>query len=97
LLQKNYRELAALNENLESIINEKTEKIKEKNKHLADIAYANAHTIRGPLARILGLLNLSKLEPGNSEFYLSKICDEATQMDKTLFAVTRRIETNIHK
>jgi signal transduction histidine kinase len=97
MLKKNYRELAELNGNLEHIIGQKTEKIKEKNKQLADIAYENAHTIRGPLARILGLIHLMNIEPENSELYLCMIRDEANAMDGILLKVTKKIEMNIHK
>ncbi len=97
LLKKNFCELEQLNVNLETIIAQKTEKITEKNKHLADIAYANAHTIRGPLARILGLANLFKLDPQNQGFYVSKIDEEATRMDDILFTITKDIEMNIYK
>jgi signal transduction histidine kinase len=97
LLKKNYRELNELNENLASTITQKTQKIAEKNKHLAAIVYANAHTIRGPLARILGLLNLAALEPENRDLYYCKISHEAVDMDKTLTTVTKQIEMNIHQ
>jgi signal transduction histidine kinase len=97
LLKKNYNELSDLNQNLEAIIDQKTHKIAEKNKQLGEIAYANAHQIRGPLARILGLLNLINMEPGKKDFYLCKINEQANEMDDTLLKVTKSIETNIHK
>jgi hypothetical protein len=71
--------------------------ITEKNKHLAEIAYTNAHTIRGPLARILGLVNLAKLEPHKNSFYIAKIDEQAAEMDEKLMTVTKQIEMNIHK
>jgi hypothetical protein len=97
LLKTNYNQLAELNGNLEAIISQKTEKIQEKNKQLAEIAYANAHTIRGPLARILGLLHLTTMDPDRKELYLCKIMEEANDMDGILQIVTRQIEMNIHK
>lgn len=96
LLNKRFEELAYLNGNLEAIIQEKTSKISEKNAHLAQIAYANAHTVRGPLARILGLVNLAVIDPEQREFYINKINEEALDMDVTLQRVTRGIEGNIH-
>jgi signal transduction histidine kinase len=97
LLQTNYRELSHLNENLESIIAEKTRRIAEKNKQLASIAYAHAHQVRGPLARILGLLNLITLDSDKKDFYVCKIGEQALEMDETLSSVTKSIEGNIHK
>jgi hypothetical protein len=97
MLKKNFSQLADLNGNLEHIINEKTCRISEMNKQLAEIAYANAHTIRGPLARILGLINLARLEPHKNSFYIGKINEQALDMDETLLIVTKQIEVNIYK
>jgi signal transduction histidine kinase len=55
-------EIEKINANLEKIIEERTRTIKEKNKLLREYAYFNSHQIRGPLARILGLISLVKLE-----------------------------------
>ena len=97
LLVESHGQLTEANENLERIISEKTSRITEKNIKLSEIAHANAHQVRGPLARILGLLNLASMEPGRKEFYLEKITYEAIEMDLILFKLTRDIEANIHQ
>ncbi|MCC5932216.1 MAG: hypothetical protein JJU28_23420 [Cyclobacteriaceae bacterium] len=60
-LQKANDEISAINENQEVILIQSTEKIREQNRRLREYAYMNAHTIRGPLARVLGLVYIFKL------------------------------------
>mgnify|MGYP000229865445 CR=1 FL=1 len=40
-------------------IDDRTKELKEKNKELAEISQLNAHTVREPLSRILGLIEIS--------------------------------------
>lgn len=87
--------LSRANENLGELVAEKTTTIEQKNHHLAEIAFANAHQVRGPLARILGLLHLIHVDEGGKDFYITKINAEAIQMDEILRAVGREIEKNI--
>jgi signal transduction histidine kinase len=39
---------------------ERSAEIRTKNKQIIEYAHLNAHKVRGPLARIIGLLNLTK-------------------------------------
>ncbi|MFM8913629.1 MAG: hypothetical protein ACKOE6_12060 [Flammeovirgaceae bacterium] len=56
-------ETRSINENLETIVEERLNEIELKNKSLAEYAFINAHMLRAPLCRILGLLNLMEREP----------------------------------
>jgi signal transduction histidine kinase len=96
-LQMNYRELSELNNNLGKIISQKTARIAEKNKQLADIAYENSHCIRAPLARMLGLLHLIQIDPDRKDFYVSKLNDQALEMDQKIFMVSKAIERNLYE
>ena len=60
-------ELKALNENLEDMVSTQTDEIKTRNDELAEYAYVNAHLLRAPLTRVMGLTYLL-----NSQNYLSK-------------------------
>ena len=55
-------DIQGINSNLEQIVDERTKKIKLQNDKLVKYAFINAHEIRGPLARVLGLLYLIGLE-----------------------------------
>jgi signal transduction histidine kinase len=54
--------LSTLNKDLEKIVNERTAKIQLQNEILVKYSYTNAHHLRGPVARLLGLGAIYKLE-----------------------------------
>jgi signal transduction histidine kinase len=56
-------ETRAINENLESMVAERKFQIENKNTELAEYAFINAHMLRAPLCRILGLISLMEKEP----------------------------------
>ena len=64
-----------VNSDLENNVEERTREVKIQNQKLIEYAYFNAHKVRGPLARILGLVNVIKLENGNEDvkFFTDKI------------------------
>jgi signal transduction histidine kinase len=94
-LTASYAQLANLNANLEEAVKVKTWRIEQKNLQLADLANANAHRVRGPLARILGLLHLIELDPHKKDCYLHWIHNEAKQLDDITSVLGRSIERNI--
>lgn len=55
-------ELKQINENLNDLVENRTQALIKKNKKLLHHAFINAHKVRSPLARILGLVNLIKYE-----------------------------------
>jgi len=82
-------ELNAIRNNLEDIVSVKTREVLEKSDVLKTYAFVNAHHVRGPLARILGLIHLIELEEGShpQSGTLDKIKQEAEKMD----AIIQRI------
>lgn len=59
-LQKKQAELDLINQNLESMIQERTRDLVDKNKKLFDYTYYLSHQIRGPVSTIRGLVNIEK-------------------------------------
>jgi light-regulated signal transduction histidine kinase (bacteriophytochrome) len=62
------------------------EEIELQNQKLLEYAFYNAHKVRGPLARILGLVYLLKREADNIGFvdkdrYLEKLSESANELD----------------
>ncbi len=96
-LEKSYKSLADLNANLEETVKLKTFRIEEKNVQLAELAWANAHRVRAPLARILGLLHLIEVDPSEKECYIKWIDNEAKALDEIIRIVGHSIEENINK
>jgi signal transduction histidine kinase len=54
-------EIATNNERLEEIVQDRTQKLKEQNDRLSKYAFMNSHELRGPICRMIGLLNLLKI------------------------------------
>lgn len=55
-------ELKLINENLNMLVENRTQAVQKQNEKLLKHAFINAHKVRSPLARILGLVNLIKYE-----------------------------------
>ncbi len=66
------------NQHLEAEVSKKTENIKLQNMALINYAFANAHHVRGPLARILGLLQLTKIDKDLDQAWVFKQLEEET-------------------
>ncbi|WP_256012805.1 GAF domain-containing protein [Desertivirga xinjiangensis] len=60
------------------------EKMKKQNESLKEIAFVQAHEIRGPLASILGLINLMKSEEGPRSEYVHLLEVSAKQLDSRI-------------
>ncbi len=66
-LSQQQEELTVINENLESIVRERIAEIEKKNKALSEYAFINAHLVRGPLSRVIGITNLILIETVDEE------------------------------
>jgi signal transduction histidine kinase len=86
-------ELEEAKANLEKIVEERTQELKQTNVELLAIneeldsfVYRAAHDIRGPLATLLGLSNLAKMEieEAQSLFYFDMIWKTAKRLDNIL-------------
>lgn len=85
--------LSALNSNLEKIVNERTAKIQTQNEVLIKYSYTNAHHLRGPVARLLGLAAIYKLEPQtNPDFFVEKMVEQAKEIDSVVNQINIDLE-----
>ncbi len=85
-------ETRAINENLEAIVEERLREIEAKNKSLAEYAFINAHMLRGPLCRILGLLHLMEHEPNKySPEQIESIRQLADRIDQEIKKISKVI------
>lgn len=55
-------EIESINNNLEKLVVQRTQKVREHEKLFSEYANINAHKVRSPLARIMGLLNIMEFE-----------------------------------
>jgi signal transduction histidine kinase len=88
-------ELKQINENLNLLVENRTQALINQNKKLMQHAFINAHKVRSPLARILGLVNLIGHEitlTGKGEELLRHLNLSATELDEILYEVKINLE-----
>ncbi|SFF16270.1 phytochrome family protein [Thermoflexibacter ruber] len=77
-----------LNQKLEILVEERTKQLEIQNQQLVHYAFYNAHKVRAPLARILGLIQLLAMEYQPSEdttkFYLQSINDNIKELNEVV-------------
>jgi signal transduction histidine kinase len=77
--------LSALNSDLEKVVNERTARIQIQNEVLIKYSFTNAHHLRGPVARLLGLAAIYKLEHDKDpDFFIEKMVDQAHEIDAVI-------------
>ena len=100
-LQSSYEEILAqdeeikgINENLESIVRDRTRELEMKNRTLEEYAFINAHQLRSPVASILGLINLMKRIELNTEAksVMSHLNESTVKLDRIVASISRTIE-----
>jgi len=86
-----------INSNLEAIVEERTNEIKKQNLKLMEYAYFNAHQIRGPLARILGLINLMTRDFPNDPYdkYKQMMAEAGSDLDKAVKEIKELLESDV--
>lgn len=85
-LDSQQQELAAIQNNLQHIIDVRTQAIQEKSEVLTSFAFVNAHKVRGPLARVMGMISLIEMDNPNhpQKELLAEMKEEAQKMDQII-------------
>ncbi len=79
-LEQAHAQINSLNQQLEAKIEKRTEELAEQNHRLSAYAFFNAHKLRGPLARLMGLVSLWKEASNENEKQeLASYIDQTTQ------------------
>jgi hypothetical protein len=87
--------LRRINENLNQLVEERSAALHDQNKKLLQHAFINAHKVRSPLARILGLVNLIGHEmnlSGKGDELLGHLNLSARELDDVLREVRMNLE-----
>jgi len=93
-LRQNQESLTYINNHLEGLVEEKTRLVKIKNEKLIQLAFTNSHRVRAPLARILGLIDLSSVEATpDFAFLFARIKEQAVEMD----SITRQAGVQLNE
>lgn len=92
-LSKANEQVRRINESLEQEVQNRSNKIRQQNQMLIEYAYFNAHNVRGPLARILGLAGLMQAETSVEliKEYNTRLHESALELD----LVVREINTKL--
>lgn len=85
------QQMAVVNENLEKLVQQRTQALAEQNKKLSDYAFFNAHKLRAPLARVMGLINL--LMAGNNINEQPEILRHLKVSSEELDEIVRSVST----
>lgn len=92
-LLQSHESVNELNRNLERLVLERTAKVQAQNEMLLKYTYTNAHYLRGPVARLLGLINIHKLESNpDYNFFFSKMEDQAVEIDNVVKQINSELE-----
>lgn len=92
-LVQSHENLYNMNVRLESLVHERTEEVQKRNEQLIRFAYSNAHDVRGPVARVLGLIQLSKMESNlDYPFLFTKIEEQTREIDEAVKGINRELE-----
>ena len=83
-----------VNEELEQKVAERTAQLQTQNEKLVEYAFFNAHKVRGPLARILGLINLMKMEFDDEKTtkFTHMIEKSATELNDVVAEINRILD-----
>jgi hypothetical protein len=93
-LQQSQDKLFQLNSHLEQLVEERTNKIKDQNERLIRYAHTNAHHLRGPVARLLGLIQLAKIDNNlNYSFLFTHVEEQALELDEVVKGINQELET----
>jgi signal transduction histidine kinase len=76
-------------------VNERTAKIQSQNEILIKYSYTNAHHLRGPVARLLGLASIYNLETNpDYNFFIRKMADQAKEIDDVIKQINSELEVS---
>jgi tetratricopeptide (TPR) repeat protein len=98
LILEQKHEIQALNDNLEALVRERTRSLVARNQQLATYAHYNAHVLRQPVANILGLYHLYRLEPDHQqrEAIFQRLNASVEELDKVVREIQRIVDHPDH-
>lgn len=71
----------------------RTAEVTRQNETLIRYAYANAHHLRGPVARALGLIQLSRIDSAlDCPYILQKVEEQVAEIDAVVKDINRELD-----
>lgn len=93
-------QLQKANDGLEAKVTKRTEKLNAQNQKIKEYAFLNAHKVRSPLVRILGLINLydtGELSSEELQDVNTKIKESALELDQVTRKINEELDSEIGK
>jgi len=101
MVQNQKEVLIATKKQLEALLEARTRKLEEKNEGINKYAFLNSHKVRSPLARILGLVNLTQYEDLDEDetrsYYFNELKTNATDLDNVLKEISEILNSDLEK
>src|SRR5258707_2313091 len=92
-IEKVNQQMAEVNATLEELVDQRTQVLQKQNRKLSEYAFFNAHKLRQPLARIMGVVNLLKTNADHKE--QPTILAHLSKSSEDLDAVVRSISDTL--
>ncbi len=88
-LKKAHENSIKVNHNLEEEVNKRTKALSEQNQKIIEYQFINAHQLRAPVARILGLTSLLQKSTvtENNNLILQHLTHATQELDATVHAI----------
>jgi hypothetical protein len=95
-IKQQRKEIVQMNEILEDRVKQRTEELENQNKQLAEYIFINSHLLRGPLSRVLGLVNLIEYEEGAKEKQsIQHLRTAANELDAVVKKISETLNAGI--
>lgn len=91
-IQKQKEEIREMYERLEELVKKRTFQLEERNSIIQKYSFSNSHLVRAPLARILGLTNLARIEKKASLELIEMIQMNAKELDEVVRQMNRILD-----
>jgi hypothetical protein len=88
------RQIADENGKLEQLVAQRTEALENQNAKLSSYAFLNAHKLRAPLARIMGLVNLlqMKIEAKEKPAIMSHLANSSDELNDVVTSINKTFQ-----
>lgn len=100
-IQKQKEAILKAHHQMEGLLEARTRKLREQSQDMVKFAYLNSHKARSPLARILGLVNLTRYEDLNIEdkrmYYFEELRSNAKDLDEILREINQVLNNNLEE
>lgn len=100
-IEKQKESLTIIKKQLEVLLTEKERRLNKQNDDIVQYAFLNSHKARGPVARILGLINLSNYEDfadvETRKYFFDKLSENVEELDDILKEISSILNSQMEE